>query len=116
MYLANSLSSPVPFLEIHGTADKTSMWGGDPDNTGGWGAYLPVPMAVAAIACNNKCTAYFADRMSECVKTDRPVTRHRYTGNGPDVVLIQIDEGKHSWAAADIDTGEIICRFFNKYR
>lgn len=25
MYLANSLSSPVPFLEIHGTADKTSM-------------------------------------------------------------------------------------------
>lgn len=73
-------------------------------------------MAVAAIACNNKCTAYFADRMSECVKTDRPVTCHRYTGNGPDVVLIQIDEGKHSWAAADIDTGEIICRFFNKYR
>lgn len=50
------------------------------------------------------------------MKTDRPVTCHRYTGNGPDVVLIQIDEGKHSWAAADIDTGEIICRFFNKYR
>lgn len=116
MYLANSLSSPVPFLEIHGTADKTSMWNGDPDNTGGWGAYLPVPMAVAAIACNNRSTAYYADRMSECVKTDRAVTRHHYTGNGPDVILIQINEGKHSWAAADIDTGEIICRFFNKYR
>ena len=29
---------PVPLMEVHGTADKTSMWEGDPTDTGGWGA------------------------------------------------------------------------------
>ncbi|MCR5133756.1 MAG: prolyl oligopeptidase family serine peptidase, partial [Bacteroidales bacterium] len=42
-----SYSHPVPFMEVHGTADHTSEWYGDPDNSGGWGAYLPVPVAVA---------------------------------------------------------------------
>lgn len=116
MYLQNKLTIPVPFLEIHGTADKTSMWDGDPENTGGWGAYLPVPMAVAAIACNNRCTAYASAPLVDCVKTDKAITLHTYTGNNADVTLIQIDGGKHSWGAADIDTGEIICRFFDKYR
>ncbi len=118
MYLANKLSAPVPFMEIHGTADKTSMWNGDPENDGGWGAYLPVPMAVAAIACNNRCTALSSEPLADCVKSDKKITRHSYTGapGNADVTLVEIEGGKHSWANGDIDTGELICRFFNNYR
>ena len=38
-------ATPVPLLEIHGTADRTTRWDGDPDNEGGWGAYVAVPLA-----------------------------------------------------------------------
>ena len=41
-WVLNSYESTkqIPFIEFHGTADKTSRWGGDPDNTGGWGEYI----------------------------------------------------------------------------
>lgn len=36
-YKADTSKRPVPLFEIHGTADKTSLWEGDPDDKGGWG-------------------------------------------------------------------------------
>ena len=47
---------PVPLMEVHGTADKTSMWEGDPTDTGGWGAYIAVPAAVGYWAAQARCT------------------------------------------------------------
>ena len=46
LYKADRSTAPVPLFEIHGTEDRTSAWLGDPQNKGGWGAYLPVPLAV----------------------------------------------------------------------
>ena len=37
---------PVPMMEVHGTQDHTSEWEGDPDNAGGWGSYISVPLAI----------------------------------------------------------------------
>ena len=48
-YKSMSPKKAVPLMEIHGTADKTSMWEGDPHNTGGWGAYISVPLAVGLL-------------------------------------------------------------------
>ena len=48
-YRKYSMRKAVPFLEVHGDADKTSRWEGDPDNTGGWGEYIAVPIAVKEI-------------------------------------------------------------------
>jgi polyhydroxybutyrate depolymerase len=117
VYLNNRLTSPAPFLEIHGTADKTSMWDGDPTNSGGWGAYIPVPLAVAAIAANNKCTSLTSSPFDTLPDSSRTATIHRYEGSpsGAEVILIEIDGGKHSWAAKDINTGLILIDFFSRH-
>lgn len=116
-YLPEKLTAPVPFMEIHGTADKTSMWGGDHENKGGWGAYIPVPLAVAAIAANNRCTTEVTDTVPSLPESGKTVVRTVY-GNSPsgaDVVLYRIEGGKHSWAKKDIETSEIIWNFFEPY-
>ena len=46
---------PVPLFEIHGTLDRTTHWEGDLENRDGWGAYLPIPMAVGYWAAKAKC-------------------------------------------------------------
>ena len=56
LYKADRSTAPVPLFEIHGTEDRTSAWLGDPQNKGGWGAYLPVPLAVHYWAAKNRCT------------------------------------------------------------
>lgn len=116
-YLPNRLSLPVPFMEIHGTADKTSMYEGDHENTGGWGAYIPVPLAVAAIAANNRCTTTTVDTVPSLPESGRTVIRTTYSGapTGDDVVLYTIEGGKHSWAKADVPTSELIWQFFSRY-
>lgn len=116
-YLPEKLTAPVPFMEIHGTADKTSMWDGDHENKGGWGAYIPVPLAVAAIAANNRCTTEVTDTVPSLPESGKTVVRTVY-GNSPsgaDVVLYRIEGGKHSWAKKDIETSEIIWNFFEPY-
>lgn len=109
-----SLTEPVDFIEIHGNADKTSMWDGDHGNTGGWGAYIPVPLAVAAIADSNRCTTSNVDSLPSATGDGRIVTRTVYAGSqsGKTVTLYEVDGGGHSWHDKDIDTGEIILQFF----
>ena len=55
-YKKYEATKPVPLMEVHGTADKTSKWEGDPFNEGGWGSYLAVPQAVAYWAAKARCT------------------------------------------------------------
>lgn len=114
MYNERKLTIPVPFLEIHGNADKTSMWEGDHLNTGGWGAYIPVPLAVAAVAANNRCTTIETETFPTLEDSTRMVTRTVY-GNAPsgmDVVVYEVEGGPHSWHAKDVPTSEIIWKFF----
>lgn len=113
-YLAHKLTTPVLFLEIHGNTDTISMWQGDHENTGGWGPYIPVPLAVAAIAYNNRCTQLTTDTIASKSDSTRVITRHAYTGapSGMDVILYEIDGGNHSWADQYLDTADLIWRFF----
>lgn len=116
-YLPDMLTIPVPFIEIHGTADKTSMWNGDHQNTGGWGAYIPVPLAVQAIAANNRCTSLAVDTVESKRPLEHPVIRYRYSDapSGADVELYQVTGGKHAWHASDLNTGQTLIEFFNRY-
>lgn len=115
VYHNEHLTIPVPFLEIHGTTDKTSMWQGDHANAGGWGPYIPVPLAVAAVAANNRCTTMTTDTIPS--RSERLVTRYTYSGapSGADAVLYRIEGGAHRWGTADVNTSDIICRFFSRY-
>lgn len=110
----------VPLMEVHGTADKTSCWDGDPFNEGGWGAYLAVPQAVAYWAAQAKCTY---EETVEFPLVRNKVIMHRYMGGEPiwkdgpavEVRLYEVIGGKHTWALNDMDTCREIWKFFSIY-
>lgn len=112
-------TKPVAFMEVHGTADMTSKWDGDPRNEGGWGAYLPVPMAVGTWVAFNDCTEYVIEELplKDKEKPSRQVTLTKYLGGteGKEVWLYKVQDGKHTWALSDLDTCEEIWKFFSKY-
>jgi polyhydroxybutyrate depolymerase len=108
----------VPFMEIHGTEDRISEWTGDLENKGGWGAYMPVPMAVGRIVALNKCT-HERMEIKESLKPESGhyIKKHLYLGadNGCDVWLYEVVGASHCWHTEDMNTGEEIWRFFSQY-
>lgn len=117
-YKADTSKRPVPLFEIHGTADKTSLWEGDPDDKGGWGAYTAVPMAVHYWVAKARCTRMQTDTLpGRTPENGRKVIAHRFTDSteGCEVWLYEIIGGKHSWGQQDIDTGEELWRFFSRF-
>lgn len=116
-YKERKQSRPVPFMEIHGTADRVSCWEGDMKNKYGWNPYLPVTMAVQAIAGNNGCPI-------EEVTTEQglpnakfgPIVKHRYSGKDvPEVILYEVKNGQHGWFDTTMDVCDTIWQFFQKY-
>lgn len=114
MYRTLTAKRPVPLMEVHGTKDKTSEWNGDPDNKGGWGAYIAVPRAVGYWAAVNRCTHEQTEKLP---LRRNQVVAHRYVGgtNGAEVWLYEVIGGKHSWAEKDMDTAAEVWKFFSKY-
>lgn len=111
------LSTPKPFLEIHGNQDPTSLWEGDHQNKGGWGPYIPVPIAIGAVAANNRCCSIVCDTLVSISRPDAKIYHTVYTDSpyGTDVELYEIEGGKHSWGHKDLPTAEIVVRFFNRH-
>lgn len=109
----------VPFMEIHGTEDRTSEWMGDHENKGGWGSYASVPVGIAYMIAANKCKAEETIEfpLLDPEKPSRKVYLHRYYGgiNDSEVLLYEVIGGNHSWHLKDIDTCEEIWKFFSKY-
>ena len=114
-YKAWQAKCPVPLMEVHGTADKTSMWEGDPQDTGGWGPYVSVPQAVGYWIAQARCT--HEETVAMPPKGEHPVVLHRYLGgdDGIEVRLYEVQGGKHSWALQDMDTCEEMWAFFKQY-
>lgn len=110
----------VPFMEIHGTADRTSLWTGDPEDKGGWGSYYSVPASVSYLIAADKCRYEVVDSLP---LRRNQVIKYSFTeglpahGNGPacEVWLYKVIGGKHTWAEADMDTFGEIWKFFSKY-
>ena len=117
------LKVPVPFMEVHGTADKTSLWKGDLGGIGGWGAYLSVPDAVQKMVKNDGCKYRICEYLPHRMEGSRTVVLHCWKGGVPawkggpecEVRLYEIREGRHSWALADMDTCTEVWNFFRKY-
>ena len=105
---------PIPFMEIHGTADKTSLWEGDPKGVHGWGGYMSVPEAVEAIVKQNHCSREETETLPLRSADAHKVILHKYTG-GTEVRLYEVEGGKHSWAMDDLDTCREIWDFFKQY-
>lgn len=111
---------PVPFMEVHGTADKTSAWDGDPQNKGGWGAYLSVQSAVSHIVSANRCVALST---TEIPAEHKRVILHHFTegipsrkgGPSSEVLLYEVRGGDHSWSERYIPTCDLVWEFFSRY-
>ena len=118
MYQEMEATRPIPLMEIHGTEDRVSEWTGDMENKGGWGAYLPVPLAIGYWVAKNRCTREEVDSVSSLKGDDgHPVIKHCYSSPTThcDVWLYEVVGGVHSWHQDDIDTGEEVWRFFSRY-
>ena len=111
---------PVPFMEVHGTDDKISAWDGDPQNKGGWGAYLSVPSAVSHIVSANRCVALST---TEIPAEHKRVILHHFTegipsrrgGPSSEVLLYEVRGGDHSWSERYIPTCDLVWEFFSRY-
>lgn len=111
---------PVPFMEVHGTDDKTSAWDGDPQNKGGWEAYLSVPSAVSHIVSANRCVALST---TEIPAEHKRVILHHFTegipsrkgGPSSEVLLYEVRGGDHSWSERYIPTCDLVWEFFSRY-
>lgn len=101
----------IPFMEIHGTSDRISLWNGDPTGEGGWGAYLSVPTALSHIICANKCRTY---SKQEIQSERKRVFKHTYGSGLADVILYEVEDGDHSSSESYIDTCAEIWDFFKK--
>ena len=109
---------PIPLMEIHGTEDRVSEWTGDLKDAGGWGAYLPVPLAIGYWVAKNRCTQEVTERIESLKGNEgHPVIKHRYSSPTTHcaVWLYEVVGGVHSWHTDDIDTGEEIWQFFSRY-
>jgi len=118
IYKSMEAPVPVPLFEVHGTKDNTSYWNGDPGNKGGWGIYIPVPIAVNYWVCKNRCTESKTDTLDIKNKTNgHYVITHKYLNgtNGNEVWLYEIVNGGHSWGDQDLDTSKEIWKFFSKF-
>jgi polyhydroxybutyrate depolymerase len=117
LYKCDSSTVPVSLFEIHGTEDKTSAWLGDPENKGGWGEYLPVPLAVHFCAAKNRCTVMQTDTLTGKAPNCRKIIKHRFSGgiNDSEVWLYEIVGGGHSWGRDDLDTNEELWKFFSRF-
>ena len=110
----------VPFMEVHGTADKTSKWEGDPENKDGWGAYLSVPAAVSYVVAANGCQSY---EKEELPLIRNSVILHKYLGGVPargdgpacEVWFYEVTGGGHNWSDKDMDTYNEIWKFMDHF-
>ena len=111
---------PIPFMEVHGTDDSVSAWCGDPENRGGWGAYLSVPVALSHIISANRCVG---ETISEIPSEHKRVILHHFTegipsrkgGPSSEVLLYEVRGGDHSWSERYIPTCDLVWEFFSRY-
>ena len=94
------------------------MCNGDPENRGGWGEYIAVPLAVSYWATQNRCTHEETDTIASLnPESGHSIIRHKYVGgtDGHEVWLYEITGGTHSWGEKDLVTGEHIWQFFSRF-
>ncbi|MEC8422167.1 MAG: PHB depolymerase family esterase, partial [Myxococcota bacterium] len=116
-WLAESCSpDPVPsVLHIHGNADRTTLWDGDPDYTGG--GYLGTLDSVGVFAALHGADQYEATTVSDAEDGSTYILHHWRTESGAaPVQLVEIDGGRHRWPTNaprdDFSAAELMWEFF----
>ena len=131
------LNSPVPIFEIHGTADKISLFEGDLNNEEGWGAYYDLPSTIDFFAERYQLTNKSVKQMiSKESGADYDIFFERHWSDDleEEVWMYRIEDGRHVWPGIklnwwnnplawfyfgsgneDINASEEVWAFFKKY-
>ena len=131
------LNSPVPVFEIHGTADKISLFEGDLNNEEGWGAYYDLPSTIDFFAKRYQLTNKSVNQIiSKKSGADYDIFFERHWSDNleEEVWLYRIEDGRHVWPGIkfnwwdnplawfyfgsgneDINASEEVWAFFKKY-
>lgn len=118
LYDGPNAPRPVPIMEIHGSGDTCSEWGGDLAGTGGWGTYISVPLEVGYWVARNRCKTVTTDTIPSKQGDKGHITvRRKYTGGtaGTEVWWYEVVGAPHSWHAKDLNTGEEVWSFFKHF-
>lgn len=118
LYKTRAPKKAVPLFEIHGTADHTSEWEGDPTNKGGWGEYISVPLAVSVWANKAHCTHEICEEVpTKDPESTRKVISHKFVGgdDGIEVWLYEIVGAGHGDFGHEIQMNDLVWSFFQKY-
>ena len=131
------LNSPVPVFEIHGTADKISLFEGDLNNEEGWGAYYDLPSTIDFFAKRYQLTNKSVNQIiSKKSGADYDIFFERHWSDDleEEVWMYRIEDGRHVWPGIkfnwwdnplawyyfgsgndDINASEEVWAFFKKY-
>ena len=131
------LNSPVPVFEIHGTADKISLFEGDLNNEEGWGAYYDLPSTIDFFAKRYQLTNKSVNQIiSKESGADYDIFFERHWSDDleEEVWMFRIEDGRHVWPGIkfnwwdnplawyyfgsgndDINASEEVWAFFKKY-
>ena len=95
------------------------MWNGDPNNEGGWGKYIAVPIAVNYWAIQNRCTHEITDTIASIDSlSNHTIISHKYVNgiNRNEVWLYEIKGGKHSWGRKRLEYKRAYLAIFQQIR
>ena len=101
-----SPSRPLPIFEVHGTKDEVSLFTGDMENSGGWGAYVDLPATIALWVALNELTLTQSSKLPNTAVNDGShIVFDRYwsESNDNEVWFYKVVDGGHHWPGVQLD-------------
>ena len=108
----------MPIMEIHGTNDAVTLWDGDPENAGGWGAYLSQMDAMNFWVDLYELDLPVEEPVPTLVSTSPSgrVTQLRWASakDSTELRLVRIEGGEHVWPGRE--ASQLVWDFFSAVR
>ena len=109
----------IPILEIHGTNDYINIYNGDPNGSGGWGAYPSIPETIEYWSNLNNCSSFSSENIENSNTGDGSYVvkeRNYDCQDENEIWLYKVVGGDHDWPGAwgnfDISYSLEACLFF----
>jgi len=90
----------IPIFEIHGTNDYINIYNGDPNSSGGWGAYPSIPETIEYWSNLNNCSSFSSENLENTNISDGSYVvkeRHYDCQDGNEIWLYKVVGGDHDW-------------------
>ncbi len=110
----------LPLFAMHGTEDDVTLWEGDYDNIGGWGAYISISAIIEFWTDLSSLNGPAIQLLDDINEFDGSIVERQTYVNGEGFKKFEfykIIDGGHDWPGAwgnmDINTSELIWDYFS---